>query len=340
MRLKCPNCGAEYEVDSAMIPDPGRDVQCAACGHGWFQDAEGSAGDGAVMLDVLKQEQAKKPQPSPTIPDSTPETPPEDDPKEAPEESAEPGSPNADAAPENQTEGPTEDQIATSKNALTRAVPPPAPSDASDVPEDSDIDDGEEAPTAGTLLTPDRRSLDPGVRKVLEEEAARERKARVAEVQPMSTQPDLGLDDLDESDFSRPPATPQDLASSLDDEDGVDLTPTAVAALAKPAASQADRLPDVDQINSSLRSTTERDPREDTAVVTQDVRQNKRGFRLGFSIVLIVTTLAILAYFYSPRLADQYPTLRDPLARYVDNVNALRDRVDGALDSAASWLGR
>lgn len=37
MRLVCPNCDAEYEVDTSAIPDTGRDVQCSNCGHAWFQ---------------------------------------------------------------------------------------------------------------------------------------------------------------------------------------------------------------------------------------------------------------------------------------------------------------
>ncbi len=37
MRLQCPNCDAEYEVDASAIPYEGRDVQCSNCGHGWFQ---------------------------------------------------------------------------------------------------------------------------------------------------------------------------------------------------------------------------------------------------------------------------------------------------------------
>ena len=37
MRLICPNCGAQYEVDDSLVPDEGRDVQCSNCGHGWFQ---------------------------------------------------------------------------------------------------------------------------------------------------------------------------------------------------------------------------------------------------------------------------------------------------------------
>ena len=37
MRLICPSCGAQYEVDESVIPDGGRDVQCSNCGHAWFQ---------------------------------------------------------------------------------------------------------------------------------------------------------------------------------------------------------------------------------------------------------------------------------------------------------------
>ncbi|MCA2012661.1 zinc-ribbon domain-containing protein [Pararhodobacter sp. CCB-MM2] len=37
MRLTCPNCSAQYEVDEAVIPKGGRDVQCSACGHTWYQ---------------------------------------------------------------------------------------------------------------------------------------------------------------------------------------------------------------------------------------------------------------------------------------------------------------
>ena len=37
MRLQCPNCDAEYEVDASAIPQEGRDVQCSNCGHGWYQ---------------------------------------------------------------------------------------------------------------------------------------------------------------------------------------------------------------------------------------------------------------------------------------------------------------
>ncbi len=55
MRLICPNCTAQYEVDDNVIPDAGRDVQCSACGHTWFQPgadavAETAAGGASEWL--------------------------------------------------------------------------------------------------------------------------------------------------------------------------------------------------------------------------------------------------------------------------------------------------
>lgn len=37
MRLICPNCDAEYEVDGSLLPPDGRDVQCSNCNNTWFQ---------------------------------------------------------------------------------------------------------------------------------------------------------------------------------------------------------------------------------------------------------------------------------------------------------------
>jgi len=37
MRLTCPNCKAQYEVEESVIPAGGRDVQCSSCGNTWFQ---------------------------------------------------------------------------------------------------------------------------------------------------------------------------------------------------------------------------------------------------------------------------------------------------------------
>ena len=40
MRITCPECGAQYEVAADVITEMGRDVQCSACSHTWFAQAE------------------------------------------------------------------------------------------------------------------------------------------------------------------------------------------------------------------------------------------------------------------------------------------------------------
>lgn len=55
MRLTCPNCDAHYDVDEALIPDEGRDVQCSNCTTTWFQPgpqaAEEPASDPEIEID-------------------------------------------------------------------------------------------------------------------------------------------------------------------------------------------------------------------------------------------------------------------------------------------------
>ena len=36
MIISCENCNKSFEVDSALIPENGRLLQCSACDHKWF----------------------------------------------------------------------------------------------------------------------------------------------------------------------------------------------------------------------------------------------------------------------------------------------------------------
>lgn len=38
MILTCPECGTQYAVKDGAIPEGGRKVRCASCGHSWHQD--------------------------------------------------------------------------------------------------------------------------------------------------------------------------------------------------------------------------------------------------------------------------------------------------------------
>lgn len=37
MRLVCPNCSSQYEVDISLFPEEGREVQCSNCEEIWYQ---------------------------------------------------------------------------------------------------------------------------------------------------------------------------------------------------------------------------------------------------------------------------------------------------------------
>lgn len=56
MRLICPNCAAQYEVDDALLPTDGRDVQCSSCGHTWFQRPDSAEATLADEMGVTEAE--------------------------------------------------------------------------------------------------------------------------------------------------------------------------------------------------------------------------------------------------------------------------------------------
>ena len=36
MIIQCINCNKKFEVDSSLIPNNGRNIQCGSCNHTWF----------------------------------------------------------------------------------------------------------------------------------------------------------------------------------------------------------------------------------------------------------------------------------------------------------------
>lgn len=79
MRLICPNCATQYEVDDSAVPAAGREVQCGSCSSTWFQAPARSnvvkksdVGDLPKWVEEIVEEDAigdapELPGPSPTI---------------------------------------------------------------------------------------------------------------------------------------------------------------------------------------------------------------------------------------------------------------------------------
>ncbi|MFD2740377.1 zinc-ribbon domain-containing protein [Sulfitobacter aestuarii] len=302
MRLICPNCDAQYEVPDEVIPAAGRDVQCSNCGQTWFQH-HGSGPD---------------------------------------EES------DADAAPEAADE--------TDPDPQDDTPPPPDPAPA---------------------VAPQPRQLDPSVADILRQEAEAEQAARKRRQQgeTLDSQPDLGLENGADP---QPPSATRSVMPEPGAAPGPDRTPTAdqpdtppqgdaasddgrsaeararMARLrgepipAEPATSAAavssrrELLPDIEEINSTLRSGSERPRRQSiTPRRYEEPEPRKRrtgGFRAGFALVLALAAILALLYAYAPQIARAVPQVDPWLSAYVAQIDSARLALDAAVQDLLRWL--
>lgn len=325
MRLVCPSCGAQYQIDDAAIPDAGRDVQCSNCGHAWFQlppaleaaleaEEDRAARSGAAPAPP-PQDAADEPPPAP--PEATPAAPTESPvaaarrtpPSEAAPEPA--SAPEPEPAPEPQPHpAPRSD---TGPAADPDPLPPPEP----------------QTPVAAAAPPPPppQRNVDESVLAIVREEAEREARARRADAAALESQPDLGLQPRPQR--VRPATTGR--------------PPTGVPPEAPPEPERPGRrkqLPDIDEINSSLHPAPDRSYADlvDDADAEDDARTRRRGFRIGFFAALGLGAVLLLAYLMAPTLTAQIPALEPVLTAYVGALDAWRGVLSERLDSAIRAL--
>ena len=311
MRLVCPNCDAQYEVDDAAIPLAGRDVQCSNCGHAWFQrppeiEAEEELDDEIFLSD----DEARLAEPA------------------APQARAEAG-PGPEAA-------------------VSEPSPPPSVAPASPAgppaagPTSYDPDEAEEDETPPPLVSEDgpprKPALDDALMAVLREEAEREAAVRRAEApKAIETQTEMGL---------RPaaPVPPSVLAArerfaelSIDREEVVEDDDHEI--VTRPA-SRRELLPDIEEINSTLRASSEpRGDDEDTFLPPPEpLPDGRSGFRSGFLLMVLFAAGLWLAYVMAPRIVAQIPASASAMGAYVEAVDKARVGVDAALQSASRSL--
>jgi hypothetical protein len=100
--------------------------------------------------------------------------------------------------------------------------------------------------------------------------------------------------------------------------------PPSVAPAREEPKSRRDRLPDIEEINSTLSPGGLAQSR---AVADEGEKSSGRGFRMGFALVLLVAAGLALAYVYAPRIVVAVPASEPVMTPYVD-----------AVDSARLWL--
>lgn len=189
-----------------------------------------------------------------------------------------------------------------------------------------DLDEADEPAPAPAQPEPQRRAVDENLLAILREEAEREAAARKAEAAPIETQPDLGL--------TPPPAaaaTTGGLAAAarrIAQLKGQDVDPRP----AKPAA-RRDLLPDIEEINSSLKGSDPIQDYDDDGSASQSTR-NARGFRSGFALSLVLAVFAAAVYTSAPRISAHLPVTEAPLQAYVAGVDQARLWLDGVMRAA------
>ncbi len=202
---------------------------------------------------------------------------------------------------------------------------PDAPSQGTD---DPDISWPEEEETPAPEAAPQRQELDPAIADILREEAAREAQARQREAEAaVESQPDLGLD----AAAAAPDQRSQEAQRRMASRKGEDVEAGSVP-VAESAASRRELLPDIEEINSSLRSDSERGT-PNAAIPEEVVIKKRRGFRVGFFGVLLIFAILTVLYVFAAQIGAMVPSLADPLSDYVAAVDSLRIWIDVKLQS-------
>jgi len=218
-------------------------------------------------------------------------------------------------------------------------VPPPPPTPpAAPRTENKGLDDLDDLPDAPQRRVPDRKELDPAVADILREEAEAEQAARGTRASdPLESQPDLGLDASDSADAAadRTLQARQRMARLRGEPEPMSEADVNAAAV----SSRRDLLPDIDEINSTLRTETDRGTTSAHADIdAPSTRKRKRSFRSGFLLMLILFVIAALVYIYAPQIAQAVPQVDPYLSAYVGWVDQMRSWLDGQVQNLLRWL--
>ncbi|MBC7142110.1 MAG: zinc-ribbon domain-containing protein [Rhodobacteraceae bacterium] len=313
MRLICPSCGAQYEVDESVIPDGGRDVQCSNCGHAWFQRS-------ARQLTAAAEEEARQkdaeaaPPPEPELPEP---------------EQAETGQPEPGQA---EPEPPAAEEPEPGPEEATAGPEAAEPDEASEAGAEAEEEPAEEEEAAAQVPDRVRRTLDDAVKNVLREEAERETRARQAEGGTLESQPELGIAAAIGAAAATTAGEPDRVVRVRGDEN--DLDDDALVS----RASRRELLPDIEEINSTLRATSERGGEPAAIDAPETLARRRSGFRMGFSTALLIAAILFGLYLLAPLIASSVPAAEPVLTSYVAGVDAARSWLDGQMKSLTQSL--
>lgn len=187
-------------------------------------------------------------------------------------------------------------------------------------------EDADVAPAPAITHQRSKREIDPSVADILREEAQREREQRAAET--FEHQDEFALD------ADKPTSDPQPEKSGYIDPKLDDLDEMYKDTASDAPASRRDLLPDIEEINSTLRRDQKSANREEPETQAQKNASGRRGFRAAIILLL----LAVVFYAYADLIASNVPQLAPYLDAYVAQIDQWRAALTDQTSGFLTWL--
>lgn len=346
MRLQCPNCDAEYEVDASAIPYEGRDVQCSNCGHGWFQSHPDFEPDYDVESSLYDP-----PPPLPQGGDVAGGTIPKRalDPdamrivrEEVAREEAMRAAEQSEAQKDFAQQGtaPPSDMDNVSAFSADRGLEAEldALATAADAPHGGLIPQNDAESSEITLAgayEADTLLADPNVSDDTYADEAQADKAQAGSQDIDRGNVEAELDASHQEPVSRRAASGRVARlKGTDAQAGVQSAPDPAAQITTLGDAFSDDAFSDDAFNDDDFSAD-----EDSGLNAQGQdAPSKTGRRAGFYTALIGALLAVAGYVFGPALAAAVPLLAGPVEGFIRAVNALRDQVQVFVPQVSGFI--
>lgn len=350
MRLVCPNCSAAYDVADDVIPPGGRYVQCSSCEKTWFE-----AGKSAPVV-----EETTEPAENTRVDHVDPPAPPIADPVDPParkrrapsdrkpldasvasilqEEAAMPPSRQtaaADAVEEHAEDNIWSDTTEAHHDPVEAEFIHAPVADRKAVFKDPPMDDAETASAQALKTdaadTPVKAPPEPAVPIVTPPKPA----ATQAEKKPPAVNPDetrrrIAQMTRIEGEFPKVAvdATQPDQSEQTSKPD----RKASIAAMVTASENAGlDAVPDIKEINATLRSRTTSGHAGSGQGEDDDHLEHRRGFRRGFFVVLAVFAAILIPYIFANQITQSVPILSGLMGGYVMVVDAIRNGLTGLM---------
>ncbi len=210
--------------------------------------------------------------------------------------------------------------------------------------EDDEFDDLTAAPT----IPP--RQVDPDALDVLRKEAEHEQELRRAEAaQAQSTPRPSEPEEVFDADDTTVSIADEVIDPASKEAERAAQARERMARLRgiepdepEKSGSRSELLPDIDEINSTLRAESERQKEAATNDIIAPISaaaERKRGFRLGFGTSLLIVGILTGAYVYAPLIVRSIPATEPVLVGYVRVINEGRGWLERGMQGALNSLG-